>query len=377
MTNHLSATPSLSSGRFFDESHLNIEENFLIDRNRIIYSNSFRRLDRKTQVIIDPVGDHYRTRLTHSIEVAAAAKLIARRLGLSEDLTEAVALAHDIGHPPFGHNGERALNDLLADYGGFCHNAHALKIITKLEKYSQKFDGLNLCWEVIEGVIKHNGPLIDNIPEYIMKYNTQYDLALKKFSSAEAQIAALADDITYNNHDIEDGIRAGIINLQDFAHIPLFQDLAEKLGVSIEKIKDVEVNDFLELLLQHFIDDIVITTKNNVQNLKILKTEDIRNCSQAIVQLSPQAFAICKQIKDVLFNNFYFHPKILLQKKLASKVVDKLFKYYYENHNLMPELWSQKFTFAKTKEKAIIVADYIAGMTDRFAIRIYDTKFHN
>jgi dGTPase len=366
MTASFSCNPSKTRGRLFNEENIDHRNNFQRDRERIIHSNSFRRLEYKTQVFVNHEGDHYRTRLTHSLEVASNARSIARALGASEDLAESIALAHDLGHPPFGHAGEDALNEVMLQYGGFCHNAHAIKLLTKIEKRYAAFDGLNLCWETLEGVAKHNGP-IDSPPKSLMEYNEIHDLELSKFSSIEAQIAAIADDISYHSHDIEDGIRALMFDIDSLRSI-------EILDVIIKKIKNLYTNLTLDRLvyetareLSHImISDIISNTVYNIAKLSINSEQDVRDCETQLVVLSKEMYKANQQIREFLYKNMYLHEKMKDQREEAKNIVRNLFRKYMEDPDRLPDSWRENI--GSEYSKAQIVGDYIAGMTDRYAI---------
>lgn len=367
--------PERTKGRIFSENYHDYRNNFQRDRDRIIHSNSFRRLEYKTQVFVNDHGDHYRTRLTHSLEVASVARQIARALKISEDLSESIALAHDIGHPPFGHAGEDALKKCMIDYQGFCHNAHAVKLLTKLEQRYFEFDGLNLCWETIEGVAKHNGP-IANPPEAIFEYNLVNDLELTKYSSAEAQVAAVADDISYHSHDLEDGIRAGFFLIDDLKSI----DLLSEIIISLEKKygkndPDRLVYETVRELSHLVIADLLFNTEKELEKNSVKLESDIRNAGKKIVSLSDSMELENKKIKDFLYKNMYNHESMSNQRNEAKNIIKSLFEFYVEFPEKLPYKWLNNYQNLPNQQKKYrLVCDYIAGMTDRYAYNLYSSE---
>jgi len=347
------------------------------DRDRIINSSAFRRLQYKTQVFVNHSGDHYRTRLTHSLEVAQIARWIAGALKVNKDLAEIVSLAHDLGHPPFGHAGEDALHDKMKSFGGFYHNSHTLKIITKIETRFIEFEGLNLSWEMLEGVVKHNGPLSDDkVCEYITHYNLCHDLDLKNFSSIEAQISAIADDIAYNNHDIEDGLRADLFKIEDLCNLPVIGKIYCEI---LEKYSDLReemiVGEAKKLLTLEMVVDVIENTKRNIELNKIKTESDVRNLGKSLVGFSSEMEEAHQAIKKFLMKNMYRHEAVNKMTDNAKKVVSSLFDLYLNNPENLP---ADRFEISKKlstkKELAILVSDYIAGMTDRFAIKEFEEK---
>ncbi len=368
--------PAKSKGRLYQELPTSYRNEFERDRDRIIHSKAFRRLQYKTQVFINHEGDHYRNRLTHSIEVSTVARSIANTLGLSSDLAETVALAHDLGHTPFGHAGEVALNECMQDYGGFSHNSHTLKILTKLEKRYASYDGLNLTWEVLEGIVKHNGPIVDNTPTYITKYNLQNDLDLKRYSSAEAQIASLADDISYIAHDLEDSLVAKII---DFNHLTEIQFIDQYVYEVKSKFSDITTSrliyEVVRKLMSDMVTDLLLQTNSNLQKQQILTIEDIRNLDYQIVDFTDLTKSRIIEIKQFLFNKVYKHNKLTAMTLKCQKIIQELFKIYMDNIDLLPFNWKELIATEDKRSRANIVADYIAGMTDRFAIQEYQQLY--
>ncbi|WP_375318708.1 deoxyguanosinetriphosphate triphosphohydrolase [Candidatus Tisiphia endosymbiont of Oplodontha viridula] len=362
--------PTNSKGRLFNEYPTAYRNEFERDHDRVIHSKAFRRLQYKTQVFINHEGDHYRNRLTHSIEVSMVARSIARTLNLSSDLAETIGLAHDLGHTPFGHAGERALNKCMQDYGGFSHNAHSLKILTKVEKRYVAYDGLNLTWEVLEGIVKHNGPLINNIPEYIVEYDLQHNLDLTRYSSAEAQIASLADDISYISHDLEDSVGAKIIDFNHLTEIKFIDQYAFEIKSQFENITTSRlIYEVVRKLISDLIADLLLQTNNNLQKQKIITTDDIRNLDYQLVDFTDEAKDRIMEIKQFLYDKVYKYNKLTSMVLKCQRIVEELFKVYMDNIDLLPFSWKELIIPGNVKSKASIVADYIAGMTDRFAIQ--------
>ncbi|WP_341790288.1 deoxyguanosinetriphosphate triphosphohydrolase [Rickettsia endosymbiont of Polydrusus tereticollis] len=365
--------PAESKGRLYPESPTSYRNEFERDRDRIIHTNAFRRLQYKTQVFINHEGDHYRNRLTHSLEVSTVARSIANTLNLSSDLAEAIALAHDLGHTPFGHAGEIALNECMKEYGNFSHNAQSLKILTVLEKRYAAYQGVNLTWEVLEGIVKHNGPLTENINEYIAEYNKENDLGLGTYATAEAQIASLADDISYISHDLEDSIGAKII---DFNHLAEIKYIDQHIFELKAKFKDINssclIYEIVRRLMNELITDLLGQTKDNLNKEQIKSVDEIRNLNYQIVDFTDNAKERINEIKQFLFQKVYRNNRITAISRKCHKIVQGLFKVYMDDINLLPFSWKELIKSEDTKLKARIVADYIAGMTDRFAIQEYN-----
>ncbi|MCC8369650.1 MAG: deoxyguanosinetriphosphate triphosphohydrolase [Rickettsia endosymbiont of Oxypoda opaca] len=365
--------PVKSKGRLYPESPTSYRNEFERDRDRIIHTNAFRRLQYKTQVFINHEGDHYRNRLTHSLEVSTVARSIANTLNLSSDLAEAIALAHDLGHTPFGHAGEIALNECMKEYGDFSHNAQSLKILTALEKRYAAYQGVNLTWEVLEGIVKHNGPLTENINEYIAEYNKENDLGLGTYATAEAQIASLADDISYISHDLEDSIGAKII---DFNHLAEIKYIDQHIFELKAKFKDINssclIYEIVRRLMNELITDLLGQTKDNLNKEQIKSVDEIRNLNYQIVDFTDNAKERINEIKQFLFQKVYRNNRITAISRKCHKIVQGLFKVYMDDINLLPFSWKELIKSEDTKLKARIVADYIAGMTDRFAIQEYN-----
>lgn len=376
--------PEQSRGRLYGEKDPSNRSAYQRDRDRIIHSGAFRRLKHKTQVFVHHVGDYYRTRLTHSIEVAQIARSISRTLGLNEDVTEALALAHDFGHPPFGHAGEEALDDAMKPYNGFDHNAQSLRVVTKLENRYAGFSGLNLTWETLEGLAKHNGPLckegdFSNLHVNFTEYNNTHDLELHTYASAEAQVAAIADDIAYNSHDVADGVRAGIINFEQLEEVPLVHnnvvDVRERHGKLDASREQHEVT---RRIIGQLINDVISTSQDNLMVLQPETVKDIRNAGKMTIGFSEKMRNQDKTLKKFLMKNMYRHYKVNRMSSKARRVVDELFTLYLNEPDCLPTDWRQAIEGKAEMEKARLVADFIAGMTDRFALlehkRLFDTS---
>jgi len=350
--------------RLYKENNDKYKTPFQVDRNRIICSTAFRRLQGKTQVWITVTpGDHYRTRLTHSLEVAEVAKCIAQNLGLSSDLAECIALAHDLGHPPFGHAGEKALDACMKEYGGFSHNAHSFKIITNLERKYIKFNGLNLSWDVLEGIAKHNGPIEDPCG-FINNYNTIHDLKLNLYPSLEAQVASISDDITYSTHDIEDGINSGVFDICDLKELLLLKDIISSVE-STNIAKQNIAHELTRILRIYLIRDVIEQSRQNILRFDISDITDVENCKKMIIAFSPEFSLYMENLKKFLFKNFYSHHKVVSIWLKYNNIIQNLFDLYMQDTDLMPNEWQATI---KEDNKADIIADYIAGMTDRYAI---------
>ncbi len=383
------ADPQKSRGRLRSEPPSPTRSDFRRDCDRLIHSTAFRRLAYKTQVFVFHEGDHYRTRLTHTLEVTQIARSLARALGLDEDLAEASALGHDLGHPPFGHAGERALARCLKAWGGFDHNAQALAVVTRLERRYADFDGLNLTWETLEGLVKHNGPLLDRdglptghyagqeLPGEIVGYNELHDLALWSFPSAEAQAAALADDIAYDAHDIDDGLRAQLFALDDLADMPIAGDIlreVDRLHPRIEAVR--RAHEFLRRLIAHMIEDVIVEAKRRLGTLASLSPTEIREAQARVIGFSGPMARADRAIKDFLLPRMYRHARVMRIMNLAEERLAQLFARYLDRPQDLPAEWRPQPTDA-APVRARQIADFIAGMTDRFALmehaRLFDS----
>ena len=375
------ADPAASRGRLHAEPVSPRRSAFRRDCDRIIHSSAFRRLAHKTQVFVFHEGDHYRTRLTHTLEVTQVARSLARALGLDEDLAEASALAHDLGHPPFGHAGERALDRCLTDHGGFDHNAQTLSVLTRLERRYAAFDGLNLTWETLEGLAKHNGPLMEpsgrpapryaerGIPREITDYCKLQDLELASYASAEAQVGAIADDIAYDAHDIDDGLRAEMFSLDDLAAVPIVGDILreiEALSPHIEAPR--RVHELIRRLITRMIDDVIEESERRLATLAPCSADDVRRAGRPLVGFSPSMAAADRAIKDFLLPRMYQHPRIVRIMGDAERVLRDLFTHYTARPQDLPLEWQHGLGAADGGGGARVIADFIAGMTDRFAL---------
>lgn len=379
--------PENTRGRIYPEKPTPYRNEFERDRDRIIHSNAFKRLQYKTQVFVNHVfaspdngsdGDHYRNRLTHSVEVSSIARSLCKALGLSDDLAESVALAHDIGHSPFGHAGEEALNDCMRDYGGFSHNAHSFKLLTNLERRYAGYNGLNLTWEVLEGIVKHNGPLQHkDLSCYIADYNAKHDLELNHYSSAEAQVASLSDDIAYISHDLEDSICAEIIGYKDLEELELISRYIYDIKKQCPDIEDSRlIYEVTRKLIHHLVDGLLSKTRENIKSLNPQSARDVRDLNRPVVEFTPKVNDDIKIIKSFLMEKVYKHHKVVSVTMQCKTVVRELFRLYDENINLLPFAWRQMIKEDVNNSKMSIIADYIAGMTDRYAIKQYQS-FYN
>ncbi|MEN9010858.1 MAG: deoxyguanosinetriphosphate triphosphohydrolase [Yoonia sp.] len=371
MTASFATDPANARGRLYAEEESNFRSPFQRDRDRIIHASAFRRLKHKTQVFIEHEGDYFRTRLTHSIEVAQVARTVAASLGLNVELTEAVALAHDLGHTPFGHTGEEALDRLMQPYGGFDHNAQALRIVTDLERHYAEWDGLNLTWECLEGIAKHNGPLTGDIPWALAEYNARHNLELHTHASAEAQAAALADDIAYNNHDLHDGLRAELFSTDELAELPILGECFARVDA---KYPDLNYYRRRHEALRRFfgvlVEDVINVSRHNLADLNPQTVHDVRHAGRMMVQFSPDLWTDLKVIRNFLFERMYRAPAVVEMRVVVTKMVDDLFPFFMENTDELPKQWRKDVADAPDKVAlARIVADYIAGMTDRFSIQ--------
>ncbi len=365
--------PAASRGRLFPEQESDFRSCFQRDRDRIIHSSAFRRLKHKTQVFVEHEGDYFRTRLTHSIEVAQVARTISDALGLNAELTEAVALAHDLGHTPFGHTGEDALDELMAPFGGFDHNAQAIRIVTRLERHYADFDGLNLTWETLEGIAKHNGPVIGDLPYGLAEANGTYDLELGTFASAEAQVAALSDDIAYNNHDLLDGLRAGLFSEAEIMPLPIIGPAFDEVD---RKYPDLEAtrrrHEALRRVFGIMVSDVIATSRTRIKDAAPSSAPDIRHLPHPVIRFSTALWEDITQIREFLFAHMYRAPTVMEKRSQVTDVVRALFPVYMADPMLLPARWQPRISAAPGKTAlARIVADYIAGMTDRFALQEY------
>ncbi|MCM2344206.1 MAG: deoxyguanosinetriphosphate triphosphohydrolase [Alphaproteobacteria bacterium] len=373
--------PDLTRGRLHPEPESQYRTPFQRDRDRVIHSSAFRRLKYKTQVFVYHEGDHYRTRLTHTLEVAQVARTLARALMVNEDLAETVALAHDLGHPPFAHTGEDVLIECMGTVGGFNHNDQSLRVVTHLERKYPGWVGLNMTWETLEGIVKHNGPVTDKIlPVTLAMVQQQTDLRLHTYASIEAQVAAIADDIAYNSHDVEDGLRAKLFSFDDLASVPLLA----RIMTDVRK-RHPEINDHYLIcetvrdLFGAMVMDVLTETKTRLQSLKPETPEDIRAAERQMVAFSEGMFADIEKLRVFLRTRMYHHYKVNRTRLQVSRIVRDLYEAFTDNYKLLPDHWQMHVIEAGglTSQSALarVVADYIAGMTDRFAIREHAQLF--
>lgn len=372
--------PGASRGRLVAEEESSFRSCFQRDRDRIIHASAFRRLKHKTQVFIEHEGDYYRTRLTHSIEVAQVARTIAKALSLDVELTEAVALAHDLGHTPFGHTGEDALADLMTPYGGFDHNAQAIRIVTHLERHYADFDGLNLTWETLEGIAKHNGPVPEPMPWALAAYGARHDLELHTFASAEAQVAAVSDDIAYNHHDLHDGLRAELFSTDELATLPILSECfaavdARYPGLNYYRRRHEALRRFFGVLVE----DVITFARARLADIDPRSAADIRGAGQPVIRFTDALFDDLKVIRAFLFERMYRAPSVVEMRARVTDVVRNLFPYFMAHPEQLPRQWRKDVQEARGDTAlARIVSDYVSGMTDRFALtehaRLIDGK---
>ncbi|MCW5723918.1 MAG: deoxyguanosinetriphosphate triphosphohydrolase [Maricaulaceae bacterium] len=374
--------PATSRGRRHAQDESATRTAFQRDRDRIIHATAFRRLKEKTQVFVAHEGDHYRTRLTHSLEVAQIARTLARALRLDEDLTEALALAHDLGHPPFGHAGERALAECMKDFGGFDHNAQTLRVVTRLERRYAAFQGLNLTWETLEGLVKHNGPLLGagrteaDLPWAIRDYEGWRDLELHTFPGLEAQIAALSDDIAYNNHDIDDGLRAGLLNADELAKLPLVGEaLSGARARWPDAEEDIQIHEAVRDLIGLMVDDVLAETRRRLDAARPANPEAVRGAKTEIAAFSDGMTQALAALRRHLFENMYRHYKVNRVMAQAARVVRELFTVFVDDPALLPTRYRNRAGPAGSETTARLVCDYIAGMTDRYALEEHRRLF--
>lgn len=373
---------SQSRGRHVDEMESRTRSPFQRDRDRIIHSGAFRRLKHKTQVFVYHEGDYYRTRLTHSLEVAQIARSLSRFLGLDEDLAEALALAHDLGHTPFGHAGEDALAECMRGYGGFDHNAQTLRIVTRLEQRYADFDGLNLTWETLEGVVKHNGPVIaqgestDALPRAFREYDGLAGLDLHTYASLEAQVAALSDDIAYNNHDIDDGLRAGLFTADDLMSLPLVGDMFREVRDAYPNLAPRRLrHEAIRRLISHMVEDVISETTRRLTELAPSSSDDIRTAGRQLASFSEEMQAYDRALKSFLLERMYHHFQVNRMMSKAKRVMRDVFELLVNEPDLLPNEWQEQTDGPRTQNTAETVCDFVAGMTDRFAIEEHRRLF--
>ncbi|MBJ7409061.1 MAG: deoxyguanosinetriphosphate triphosphohydrolase [Phenylobacterium sp.] len=373
--------PAASRGRKVPEAASRTRTDFARDRDRIIHSTAFRRLKEKTQVFVAHEGDHFRTRLTHSLEVAQIARSLATAMGLDPDLAETIALAHDLGHPPFGHAGEDELQVQMQGYGGFDHNVQTFRVVTKLERRYPRFDGLNLTWETLEGVIKHNGPVVDQLakPSWsaISEFDAQYGLRLDTWASAEAQVAALADDIAYNNHDVDDGVLAGLFNLDELAEVPL---IGPHVVSARADYPDCEPGilrlEAVRRMIGAMADDVIAETGRRAAAGKVGSPEDVRMLGHALVSFSRDMVEDLGALRAFLMERMYRHWKVNRTRSQARRMLAEMFQLFMAEPDVLPAEWFARAQSRDEAGRARVVCDYIGGMTDRFAIEEHRKLFH-
>ncbi|MEE9313301.1 MAG: deoxyguanosinetriphosphate triphosphohydrolase [Rhizobiaceae bacterium] len=378
------AIASESRGRLIDEPSSPTRSDFQRDRDRIIHSDAFRRLMHKTQVFVHNEGDHFRTRLTHTIEVGQIGRALARALRADEDLAEALALVHDFGHTPFGHAGEKVLDKNLQWMGGFDHNAQSLRVVTHLERRYAQFDGLNLCWETLEGLAKHNGPLTDkqgkglrgSVPKSILAYNARHDLDLWSWPSVEAQCAAIADDIAYDNHDIEDGLRAGLFTLDDLADVSLCGALLREIDKQYPDLDySRRCHELVRRQITVMVEDVIRNSVSRLAQTKPQNADEVRRLDDAVVAFSDNMSKQENQLKAFMFERMYRHEKVMAPVRAAQSILDDLFKAYDKGNAAMPESEEWVLEGMEKEARAERIADYLAGMTDRFAVAEHNRLF--
>mgnify|MGYP005625228545 FL=1 len=368
-----SSDPIHSKGRRVSEEEFSFRSCFQRDRDRIIHASAFRRLKHKTQVFVEHEGDYFRTRLTHSIEVAQVARTIAGALGLNGELTEAVALAHDLGHPPFGHAGEDVLHEMMAPYGGFDHNAQAIKIVTDLERHYAEFDGLNLTWECLEGIAKHNGPVLGELPYALAEYDATHDLELHTHASAEAQAAALSDDIAYNNHDLHDGLRAGLFTDADTMKLPIIGAAYAEVDAAYPNLEtDRRRHEALRRVFGVMVSDVISTSRVILDESGAKSAHDIRHLGRPVIRFSDAVFADLREIRSFLFNQMYRAPAVMAKRAEVTTVIRELFPLFLNDPSQLPANWHEELQGADKTAIARRVCDYISGMTDRYALLEYE-----
>ena len=364
------AVPKLSKGRFFKEKKTNLRNDFQRDRDRIIHSTAFRRLKHKTQVFVNTTGDHFRTRITHSLEVSQIARTLSKFFRLNEDLSESLSLAHDLGHTPFGHAGEEVLNNCMKNFGGFDHNIQTLRIITILENRYYNFKGLNLSIETLDGLIKHNGPLnnVKKLDEILGRNFFKKKIDFSLYSSLEAQIASISDDIAYNSHDLEDGLKSNLFELKNLKDIPILNSIISKHSKKLKKHSiDLVIRQIIREVINEMVRDVIITTQKNIRQNKIKNLNDVYKSKIPLVSFSQKMMIFDRKIKNFLQKKMYFHKDVNIKTKFGKKVIYKLFTEIKKN----PKKYINVKKYSNPNIMRII-CDYIAGMTDRYAINLYN-----
>jgi len=375
------ADASHSAGRKVAEPPSRTRTPFVRDRDRIIHTSAFRRLKEKTQVFVAHEGDHFRTRLTHSLEVAQIARSIAHALGLNDDLAETIALAHDLGHPPFGHAGEDELHACMGPYGGFDHNVQTFRVVTELERRYPDFDGLNLTWETLEGLVKHNGPVADRLEEpawrAVVEFNAGFDLRLGTYASAEAQVAALADDIAYNNHDVDDGVQAGLFRLEELELVPLIGPILRALQAERPDLDEHLTRlEAVRRMIGVMVDDVLDQTEHNAARFGVASVEEVRALPQALVAFSADMAEDLGRLRQFLHQRMYRHYKVNRTRSQARRILADMFRLFLAEPEVLPTEWGERAQHLDAAGRARLVCDYIAGMTDRFAIEEHKRLFN-
>lgn len=376
--------PAKSRGRKISEAESPSRTPYQRDKDRVVHAAAFRRLKHKTQVFVYHEGDHYRTRLTHSLEVAQIARSIARALGLDEDLSETCALAHDLGHPPFGHAGEEALAQCMSEFGGFDHNEQTFRVLTLLERRYADFDGLNLTWESLEGIVKHNGPLIgekaslkalaQGLPPTIALYSKDYGLDLSHFTSAEAQVAALADDIAYNNHDLDDGLRAKLFDLEDLQGIPLVGDIFAECQKKWPGLEEQRlVHEAIRRVIDFMVNDVLVESGSRLNGLST--PDSVRQAPAPVIAFSEDVQKTERALKSFLFEHMYRHYRVNRMSLKAQRIVRELFEMHLTHPECLPPEWYKRAEGKLSNQTARVVCDYIAGMTDKYALETHRVLF--
>ncbi|MEJ8476009.1 deoxyguanosinetriphosphate triphosphohydrolase [Roseibium algae] len=380
--------PFKSLGRLYPEPDSQTRTPFQRDRDRIIHSSAFRRLKHKTQVFVYHEGDHFRTRLTHTIEVSQIARSLARALKLDEDLAECLALAHDLGHTPFGHEGEDVLHECMASFNGFDHNAQSLRVVTSLEQRYAEFDGLNLAWETLEGLVKHNGPLLSAngvplgkftdsvLPFAVRDYAEKQDLRLDTWPSAEAQAAAIADDIAYDAHDLDDGLRAGLFAIDEMMEVPFLSAILQEVDQKYPGLEESRrIHEIVRRSITRMVEDVISEAFKRLKALDPKSSTDVRNAGHCVVDFSPEMAVAEKEVKRFLFAKVYRHEDVLAVRRQVARVVHELFQRFNAKPHEMPAPWCDGLEGLTEEQVARRACDYIAGMTDRFAIEEHRRLF--
>jgi dGTPase len=373
--------PASSRGRRHPEAPSATRTPFARDRDRIIHATAFRRLKEKTQVFVAHEGDHYRTRLTHSLEVAQVARSIATALRLDADLAETIALGHDLGHPPFGHAGEDELERQMAPFGGFDHNVQTFRVLTEIERQYPRFAGLNLSWETLEGIVKHNGPvtaLLDRpVWSSIVEFDGEFDLGLSTWASAEAQVAALSDDVAYNNHDVDDGLQAGLFQLDELIGVPLVGPVLATVRRDFPDLDDRLTRlETVRRLIGVMVDDVLVETRRRAEASLVASPADVRNLGHALVAFSPAVAEDLARLRAFLYERMYHHWKVNRSRSQARRILAEMFALFLAEPEVLPGEWFARLRHLDQPGRARVICDYIAGMTDRYAIEEHRRLFH-